>query len=73
MKDIWYAEKTTFDDTYGHNDRLPRWIIKDSTITQKLNQDQLKYTELGVVCKIQGNDKDAEKYKDMILKAINNQ
>tara|TARA_Y100000401_G_scaffold110605_1_gene107968 strand:- start:4741 stop:4977 length:237 start_codon:yes stop_codon:yes gene_type:complete len=68
QSETWYAEKTTFDDSYTNN-RLPKWIIKRSD--QSLNREQLKWTELNVVCKIQGSDKDAERYKDLILNAVN--
>ena len=65
----WYAEKTTWNDDYKDSGRLPKWIIK--RYDESLNDDQLRWSELNVVCKIQGSDKDAEKYKDLILNAVN--
>ena len=65
----WYAEKTEWNDDFQTSNRLPKWIIK--RYDKSLNEDQLKYTELNVVCKIQGYDEDANRYKDIILNAVN--
>jgi len=70
-REEWYAQKTQWNDEYMGSDRLPKWIIK--RVDETLNEDQLKWTELNVVCKIQGTDAHAQMFKDMILKAINNQ
>ncbi|QDP53916.1 MAG: hypothetical protein Unbinned202contig1002_45 [Prokaryotic dsDNA virus sp.] len=67
--EIWYAEKTTWDDGYMGSDRLPKWIIK--RYDESLNKDQREFSELNVVCKVQGSDKDAKRYKDLILNAVN--
>jgi Fe-S-cluster formation regulator IscX/YfhJ len=65
----WYAEKTEWNDDFQASNRLPKWIIKQ--YDKNLNEDQLKYTEMNVVCKIQGYDEDAKRYKDIILNAVN--
>lgn len=65
----WYAERTEWNDDFQASDRLTKWIIRRHD--KNLNEDALKYTEVNVVCKIQGYDKDADKYKDIILNAIN--
>jgi|DEB0MinimDraft_4_1074332.scaffolds.fasta_scaffold59845_4 Fe-S-cluster formation regulator IscX/YfhJ len=65
----WYAEKTEWNDDFQASNRLPKWIIK--RYDKSLNEDQLKYTELNVICKIQGYDEDANRYKDIILNAVN--
>ena len=51
--------------------RTMKRIIAEYTIKLDDIEEQLKWTELNVVCKIQGSDKDAERYKDLILNAVN--
>ena len=59
-------QKNEWNDDFQTSNTLPKWIIRrhDETLIR-----QLKYTQVNVVCKIQGYDEDADRYKDIILNA----